>query len=177
MLNYLPLSESSNKTLKISGWKQEHGKENSTYFICVSCKDQGSFSFQCLSEAQSTPSFPNFDDSWALTDDLPYKFMFLQMLVGKVLSLPLCRHLSASYIIKLFPSGNSHFVLHKPWEWKQTSAKPGNTALALPLLSMEEQKPQIHHSDHLLWFTDVFTCCLSSSFSYQASPLPLFTCI
>lgn len=102
---------------------------------------------------------------------------FYKCLWEKSLLFPCAGKLSASYIIKLFPSGNSHFVLHKPWEWKQISAKPGNTALALPLLSMEEQNPQIHHSDHLLWFTDVFTCCLSSSFSYQASPLPLFTCI
>lgn len=89
---------------------------------------------------------------------------FYKCLWEKSLLFPSAGKLSAVYIIKLFPSGNSHFVLHNPWEWRQAGAKPGNTALALPLLSVEEQNPQIHQSDHFLQFTDVFTCCLSSSF-------------
>ena len=36
MLSYLPFLEWSNKTLKVSGRNQEHGKENSTYFITES---------------------------------------------------------------------------------------------------------------------------------------------
>lgn len=103
------------------------------------------------------------------------KSCFYKCLWEKSLFFPSAGELSAIYIIKLYPSGNSHFALHNPREWRQASAKSGDTALALPLLSMEEQNPEIYHSDHFLWFTDVFTCCLSSSFLLTFAQLSSFT--